>query len=263
MRDKEAKNIYPLTKSDLVSRPGGGDVEAALKALETGRGLRPLYELRGAKYNEATGFYELNGLTDITEEQMMAIFAFSLLYGYGGGNVASRCMGYYSNVRTNFPFTGYGISATDLFPFSESHYIEVLTMQSLFDYSRNGISSTLFHVDVIGSVRFLESLKKVKHIYGSIRIRDSFTGTLGKECPLLESTNVKLAGNASFPFFVDSPLLGIGSFRFLIENATNTEAVTLTINGEILAKMQDAEGHPEWHALMQQAAEKQISFATE
>lgn len=36
--------------------------------------LRDMYVSAGAKYNEATGFYELNGLTDITEEQMRVIW---------------------------------------------------------------------------------------------------------------------------------------------------------------------------------------------
>lgn len=36
--------------------------------------LRDLYISAGAKYNEATGFYELNGLTDITEEEMGVIW---------------------------------------------------------------------------------------------------------------------------------------------------------------------------------------------
>lgn len=36
--------------------------------------LRDLYISAGAKYNEATGYYELNGLTDITEEEMRTIW---------------------------------------------------------------------------------------------------------------------------------------------------------------------------------------------
>lgn len=36
--------------------------------------LRDLYISAGAKYNEATGFYELNGLMDITEEEMRTIW---------------------------------------------------------------------------------------------------------------------------------------------------------------------------------------------
>lgn len=36
--------------------------------------LRDLYVSAGAKYNETTGYYELNGLTDITEEEMRIIW---------------------------------------------------------------------------------------------------------------------------------------------------------------------------------------------
>lgn len=36
--------------------------------------LRDLYISAGAKYNEQTGYYELNGLTDITEEEMRVIW---------------------------------------------------------------------------------------------------------------------------------------------------------------------------------------------
>lgn len=36
--------------------------------------LRDMYVSAGAKYNEATGYYELNGLTDITEEEMRVIW---------------------------------------------------------------------------------------------------------------------------------------------------------------------------------------------
>lgn len=50
--------------------------------------LRDLYISAGAVYNEATGFYELNGLTDITEEEMRVIWQEDL-------------SGWYLNGRTN------------------------------------------------------------------------------------------------------------------------------------------------------------------
>ena len=50
--------------------------------------LRDLYISAGAKYNKATGFYELNGLTDITEEEMRVIWQEDL-------------SGWYLNGRTN------------------------------------------------------------------------------------------------------------------------------------------------------------------
>lgn len=47
--------------------------------------LRDLYISAGAKYNETTGFYELNGLTDITEEQMWVIWQEDLSGWYRKG----------------------------------------------------------------------------------------------------------------------------------------------------------------------------------
>lgn len=47
--------------------------------------LRDLYVSAGAKYNEATGYYELNGLTDITEEEMRVIWQEDLSGWYQKG----------------------------------------------------------------------------------------------------------------------------------------------------------------------------------
>lgn len=66
--------------------------------------LRDLYVSAGAKYNELTGYYELNGLTDITEEQMRVIYektwgwwlALPNLNGFGD-----------SSARTNIPCPDY------------------------------------------------------------------------------------------------------------------------------------------------------------
>lgn len=58
--------------------------------------LRDLYISAGAKYNEQTGYYELNGLTDITEEQMRVIWQEDLSGWYLKGrtnltrNIATR-----------------------------------------------------------------------------------------------------------------------------------------------------------------------------
>lgn len=57
------------------------------KKLSSGT-LRDLYISAGAKYNEQTGYYELNGLTDITEEEMRVIWQENL-------------SGWYLNGRTN------------------------------------------------------------------------------------------------------------------------------------------------------------------
>lgn len=66
--------------------------------------LRDLYISAGAKYNEATGFYELNGLTDITEEQMRVIYEKTWGWWIGLPNLSGFGD---SSARTNIPCPDY------------------------------------------------------------------------------------------------------------------------------------------------------------
>lgn len=66
--------------------------------------LRDLYISAGAKYNETTGYYELNGLTDITEEQMRVIY--EKTWGWWLTLPNSNGFGD-SSARTNIPCPDY------------------------------------------------------------------------------------------------------------------------------------------------------------
>lgn len=59
---------------DNNSRLESFDIQDLTTVLNTQQGNRALYVAAGAVYNRNTGFYELNGLTDITEEQMKVIY---------------------------------------------------------------------------------------------------------------------------------------------------------------------------------------------
>lgn len=49
--------------------------------------------------------------------------------------------------------------------------------------------------------------------------------------------------------------------QYMIDNAANTAAITVTVHPDVYAKLSD-ETNAEWHALLAQAAEKNIIFAT-
>lgn len=66
--------------------------------------LRDLYVSAGAVYNEQTGYYELNGLTDITEEQMRVIY--EKTWGWWIGLPNLNGFGD-SSARTNIPCPDY------------------------------------------------------------------------------------------------------------------------------------------------------------
>ena len=59
----------------------------------------------------------------------------------------------------------------------------------------------------------------------------------------------------------DSPLLTLESFQYLVENATNTSAITVTVHADVYAKLTDPQ-QADWYAVNTAAQGKQISFAT-
>ena len=78
-------------------------------------------------------------------------------------------------------------------------------------------------------------------------------------CGLLEDVRISsLKVNISFAY---SPLISIESLQYLITNAANTSPITVTVHADVYAKIQD-EGQVDWHALIETAAAKQITFAT-
>lgn len=59
----------------------------------------------------------------------------------------------------------------------------------------------------------------------------------------------------------NSPLLTLESFQYLVENATNTSAITVTVHADVYAKLTDPQ-QADWYAVNTAAQGKQISFAT-
>lgn len=55
--------------------------------------------------------------------------------------------------------------------------------------------------------------------------------------------------------------LSLESFQFLIANAANTSAITITVHPDVYAKVTD-EDNAEWNQLLKDAASKNISFAS-
>lgn len=221
--------------------------------LNTQQGNRALYVAAGAVYNEQTGFYELNGLTDITEEQMREI--------YNQTNHVTRqtdLSGVFvntNNIRTNYPFKiDGGYKRVPCYAaFVRCTNIEVVA----FTKSTNGVfySSRVIYL--------FQYCKKLKEVIGIIRMDyvDSSEkyNDMFYQCTSL--VRVSLGGVKYDISFSDSPLISLESLQFLITNATNTSPITVTVHVDVYAKIQD-ETNVEWHALIETAAAKQITFAT-
>lgn len=227
------------------------DTQDLTTVLNTQQGNRALYVAAGAVYNEQTGFYELNGLTDITEGQMRNIY----MDCCSNVRVASLQERYsYSRMRTNFRFSDNYGAWVGGFPVQNMCY--GCTLLEVF-----AVSSDLNFLHVTNCSRMFLNCSKLKTIRGGIKFSNTITNyaSMFSGCALLES--IKCNGIVASISFSDSPLISLESLQYLIANAANTSAITVTVHADVYAKIQD-ETQTEWHALIASAQEKNITFAT-
>ena len=227
--------------------------------LNTQQGNRALYVAAGAVYNEQTGFYELNGLTDITEEEMKTIYLQT--------HVMDKLSSYYnifasSTFRTNLGFN-MGITQTNgrIVSFRESFFFNQKLEVLRLSFGNNINETRMIRTDDMFYA--FHGCKKLKRIINqiyvySIKDKSYFDHTFS-QCILLETALLyKLSASISFP---DSPLLSLESLQYMITNAATTSPITVTVHADVYAKIQD-ESQADWHALIEAATAKQITFAT-
>ena len=279
LSEKQDKTDNELQTSDKTVVGAVNEVNAKAADAPT-LALRKLYVEAGAVYNEETGYYELNGLTDITEEQMLAIYDKTKGFGRYGGVVATRTMGYYQGVRTNIPMQGYGyavnssIGNDSLFPFGESRFMEVICLNPLFEIRNtsegHGLAGLNYSYSIQYNVVFANNCNVLRIIYGKIVISAlnenmDFCGA----CPVLEEVHVGSLSR-SIRFCENSPLINYESVSYLIDNAANTSAITVTVHpttysyltGTAQPTAQVGGTSEQWQAIVTAASAKQITFAT-
>lgn len=178
--------------------------------------LRDLYISAGAKYNEATGFYELNGLTDITEKEMRAIYT----QWQKDVGTASHNTGWLTlppNMRTNLPSLYRADLISALSNCIGGSSVEVLCIAEQSNDTR---------VMYVASTQAVaqNDMPKLRKVIGIWRYNDNnpsnFNFSYGQpfgKCPLLEEIRM-MRINKSHTFAV-SPNLSKESVLYMITNA--------------------------------------------
>lgn len=195
--------------------------------------LRDLYISAGAVYNEATGFYELNGLTDITEEQMRVI------YKYAGTPQVETAFAY-SKARTNLPMPGMYNGHLLNSMFYSCDKLEVVYLgnrqlpPSVYDEP---------FVSVEGADIFY-LCQKLKKIYGKLMCyspNNNWDLTFG-ECLALEEVRIALLNS---PIKLQwSPNLSKESVQYMITNANPPSgaaagSIAITLHPTAYARLKD------------------------
>lgn len=249
---KEQGDNVAGTVEEIKTAQGGLEtsVNDLTTVLNTQQGNRALYVSAGAKYNKSTGFYELNELTDITEEQMRIIYnAYFVNFPSGATALLAN-----TQIRTNLPTrtnSGGWVSNFDAaYFYANCPNLEVARAgTAVLGYMKPNVAEGMFY-----------NCKKLRKVIGTINLdKVNSVYNMFYGCAVLEDVSIqKLSANFSLSA---SYLISLESLQYLINNAANTSAITVTVHADVYAKIQD-ETNTDWHALLALAREKQITIAT-
>lgn len=196
--------------------------------------LRDLYISAGAVYNEQTGYYELNGLTDITEEEMRVIYEKT----WGWWLHLPSLNGFGSALpRTNIPCPDYkiiayasNISIHSIFSVSgNDDNLEVVNLRALY-------TPTIFdEIKIIDFNWAFQGDKKIKEVQGIINVKGARSDlNIGGN---IETINIKgLKVNIRF---YNSQRLSKESVLYMINNSEATSAITIGLNKAVYDGMKD------------------------
>lgn len=196
--------------------------------------LRDLYISAGAKYNEATGYYELNGLTDITEEEMRTIYEKT----WGWWLHLPSLNGFGTALpRTNIPCPDYkiiayasNISIHSIFAVSgNDDNLEVLNLRALY-------TPTVFdEIKIIDFNWAFQGDKKIREVQGIINVKEARSDlNIGGN---IETINIKgLKVNIQF---YNSQRLSKESVLYMINNSEATSAITIGLRQAVYDVMKD------------------------
>lgn len=226
-----------------------------MSATPSGNPMHYIY-LRGAGvvWNNTTKFWELNGLTDITNEQMddiwtyaknSALFFSDYIRTNSGNMAAEQAIIPRTNVCTYNPPEGTSdafyncqgslFRGNGVFNRHATKNSEVLNFTFGSKYGIIIKSSTQWQLTYILSncpkLREIKDILNCKNMKTTDTITD--TGGIGTMCPLLEE--IKVSGMCqSFRLAAQSPRLSMASVMWAIENSKNNN-ITITLNATVYA----------------------------
>lgn len=213
--------------------------------------LRPLFVTAGAEYNDTgvdktktapwgetvthkAGHYYLNGLGDITEEQMMRIYNTSNNYILSD-NIS--CIYFQSNIRTNICKKGTGWSKKNITSASLSFYSSKFEIIMLANPAWPVEDTYCFQAGNISSM--FDLCTCLKRIIGIINITTYADGlnTAFTRCPALVSVKIKGLNNNTV--IKDSPLIDKDSLLYMIENSNPSTAITIILHPDAYVRFAD------------------------
>ncbi len=170
----------------------------------------------------------------------------------------------YSRIRTNLPLGGWTMAEQGYHLSSAFRGCKQLEVANLYS------GSDTVNTRLLDGTAWIFSASKLREVRGVIEFVDKAPHWNGFEASLEEIRIARLAMNISFQL---CPLLSLASLQFMIANAANTSAITVTAHPDVYAKLTGdttnaaaaaltAEELAQWNKVLADATEKNIAFAT-
>ena len=210
-------------------------------------------------YNEATGFFELNGITDIPYAEAMEIYRYSGLVTLSRSPRlnSSRMIVGNAPCRTLLP----------LRMLTPTVYISELYQHCQAEILRITHTTSFWASDMYSTFAYCTKLRRIEDVI----YYDSEFSTTFYHCYALEYlrlAKIKYSVNLS-----DCSKLSRDSVAYIVANADNTKVITITVHPDVYAKLTgdttnaaaaalSADELAQWQEVLGQAVAKNISFAT-
>lgn len=231
----------------------GPEIDAKLServpSTPSGSPLHDLFVAAGAVWNTSSKSWTVGTVTGISNSVMTRIYSLS-------HNVLNNSNWDSALYSTDIPVNLPPRKAPNQF----TNEINV-TARTTFTSSK---FKTIYICPELMYVRFANcgyafcKCRQLVTIVGRMTFEDNSNNTAFVLCESLQDIRIRLLRyNVNLK---DSPLLTLESFQFLVENATNTSAITVTVHADVYAKLTDPQ-QADWYAVNTAAQGKHISFA--
>lgn len=201
-------------------------------------------------YNAETDYFELNGLTDITYEEAIEIYTYSIT-NLSTSSDRKYCFLRKNDIRTVLPFREHDIQKSWRQSFYLCSNIEQISC----------IEGTMNIAD--GGQTFAACYKLKKVLPDIILENCSYSSQMFLGCVKLETLKINYI-NCNIDIS-DSPLWSLDSISYTVNNrlsyTISTKAITITVHPDVYTKLTD-ESNTEWNQVLVDAVAKNISFAT-
>lgn len=232
----------------------GPEIDAKLServpSTPSGSPLHDLFVAAGAVWNTSSKSWTVGSVTGISNSVMTQIYRLS-------HNVLNN---------SNWDSALYSVSIPVNLPprKSPNQYMSDLTKvsaQAAFTNSNMQeihICPAPYRVVFGKCNRAFANCKQLKKVVGIMVFEQGAFDSTFANCSNLQNIQIKYARYDIS--LAGSPLLTLESFQYLVENATNTSAITVTVHADVYAKLTDPQ-QADWYAVNTAAQGKNISFA--